>query len=135
MDAGLPSVEALESISVEGTGMGLAELRARENEELRAQIRALELQLEEVRTAPTGAGKPPEEVGSGGVAPNENARVLKIQIRELEAYQAQLERERSEFASKVRKLEGELEAMHSYVNDNLGRYQAEILRLRSTGRR
>ena len=65
--------------------------------------------------------------------PSESVRVLRIQIRELETYQAQLERERSEYSSKARNLEAQLEAMQQYVNENLGRYQREILRLRGKG--
>ena len=87
----------------------------RENEQLRAQIAQLEQQL----TSVGGGG------GGGG-----DSKLFKLQIRELESYQSQLERERSELARKAATAEAQLKAMQEYVDTNLGRYQKEIVRLR-----
>ena len=56
-------------------------------------------------------------------------------MRELEAYQAQLERERSELKRRALNAEEQLVAMQSYVDENLGKYQREIVRLRGPGGR
>ena len=56
--------------------------------------------------------------------------MLKLQLRELEAYQAQLERERSELTRRATYAEEQLKAMQQYVDTHLGKYQKEIMRLR-----
>ena len=92
-----------------------------ESDDLRAQIRVLERQLDEQRV--------PSMDCAGGSVEGSDARHLRIQIRELEAYQAQLERERSEYARRAAYAEEQLNAMQAYVDENLGKYQREILRL------
>ena len=54
---------------------------------------------------------------------------MRVQISELEAHQAQLERERSQLMRRTASAEAQLQEMQEFVDTNLAKYQAEILRL------
>jgi hypothetical protein len=109
------------SVGLEADAVRLNDAAHSENDDLRSQIRVLERLLDEQRVSSMDC--------AGGSLEGSDARHLRIQIRELEAYQAELERERSEYARRAAYAEEQLNAMQSYVDDNLVKYQREILRL------
>jgi predicted RNase H-like nuclease (RuvC/YqgF family) len=95
---------------------GLSRLKASEkeseNEQLRAQIGALEEQL-------AAFGADPGDV-----------KLLRLQVKELEGYQGQLEAERSQLKRRAAYAEEQLKEVQRYLDSTLGKYQREILKLR-----
>ena len=93
-----------------------------ENEKLQQQLAELAAQL---ASAGSGGGG-----GGGGAAVGPNLLNLQLQVRELVASQALLERERSQLVQRAAHSEEQLAEMQKYLSTNIGRYQKEILRLR-----
>jgi hypothetical protein len=111
---------------------GLTALMRRENDELRDQLVALQTKLEKVRSGsrpPTGGSETPAEGGGGS---SSQVRVLKLQVRELEGYQAQLERERSELNRRAIYAEEQLKMLQEELNRKLAMYQREIMSLKKS---
>ena len=92
-----------------------------ENEKLQQQLAELAAQL---ASAGSGGG------GGGGAAVGPKLLNLQLQVRELVASQALLERERSQLVQRAAHSEEQLAEMQKYLSTNIGRYQKEILRLR-----
>ena len=94
-----------------------------ENEKLQQQLAELAAQL---ASAGSGGGGG----GGGGAAVGPKLLNLQLQVRELVASQALLERERSQLVQRAAHSEEQLAEMQKYLSTNIGRYQKEILRLR-----
>ena len=77
------------------------------------------------------SGAPGSALCGGG---SSKVMLYRIQIRELESQLGQLESERSALARRATFAEEQLSAMQAYVDDNLGKYQREIVRLRGATR-
>ena len=109
---------------------GLIELAKRENEELRFQLEKLNKKLKKLQEegVKSGSRPPSAERPSSGLP--RDVQMLRLQIKELESYQSQLERERSELKRRAMMAEEQLKQMQQYVDANLGKYQAEIVRLK-----
>ena len=82
-------------------------------------------QAAQLASQSAGAGGPG---GGGAVGPK--LLNLQLQVRELVASQALLERERSQLLQRAAHSEEQLAEMQKYLSTNIGRYQKEILRLR-----
>ena len=93
-----------------------------ENEKLQQQLAELAAQL---ASAGSGGGG-----GGGGAAVGPKLLNLQLQVRELVASQALLERERSQLVQRATHSEEQLAEIQKYLSTNIGRYQKEILRLR-----
>ena len=128
----LPEIpEASSFVTVGGDGLG--ELHRRENDELRAQIRALELQLDERQLAPTGSAPGTAGSAGGGAPEGSNVQVLQMKVRELDLELAKLEKEHAAALSRAAYAEQQLETMDETLKETVARYQKEIMRMRAGG--
>ena len=106
-----PAAERSSLVADEGLDRLRITEAQRENDTLKAQVQELEEQL--------------ASFGSIG-----DVRFLKVQVKELEGYQLQLERERSELKRRAAFAEEQLKEYERKVESNLARYQKEIIKLR-----
>ena len=106
-----PTAERSSFVADEGLDRLRISEAQKENDALKAQVQELEEQL--------------ASFGSIG-----DVRLLRVQVKELEGYQLQLERERSELKRWAAFAEEQLKQYEHKVENNLGRYQQEIIKLR-----
>ena len=107
-----------------GAPSGLVELVRRENDDLKEQLEKLSEQL---ALAESGRQGTP----GGGVT---DVGVLRVQMKELEAYQLELERDNAKLKRSLTFANEQLETMKQYVDTYLPKYQKEIMRLKQKAR-